>query len=217
MQYNLFMYCEGDPINGIDSNGYSCIRTRDIVDVLTFIQSFSVGISIGALAAAGTIAASGGCITIGSCGGGAIIGAACEITAVECVVVAGAASAVSVVSGSLAIALASDSNSSGGGGNKKPNQIHHFATNKSQTYTSQLQEVADKYGLDLDDEWNKELLPHQGRHPNDYHEYILNSMKQFDEVAQGDKEVFLQLVENLKSNIRNNPEMLYKDYWNGVK
>lgn len=62
----------------------------------------------------------------------------------------------------------------------KPNQVHHYATNKSKTYTPQLEEIANRYELDLDDAWNKDLLPHQGRHPNAYHEYVLDSMKQFD-------------------------------------
>lgn len=43
-----------------------------------------------------------------------------------------------------------------------------------------LEEIANRYELDLDDAWNKDLLPHQGRHPNAYHEYVLDSMKQFD-------------------------------------
>ena len=95
----------------------------------------------------------------------------------------------------------------------KPNQIHHYATNKSKTYTPQLEEITNKYGLGLDDAWNKDLLPHQGRHPNAYHEYILDSMKQFDDVAQGDKDIFLKLFDNLKDNVKSNPDMLYKDYW----
>lgn len=56
-------------------------------------------------------------------------------------------------------------------------------------------------------------MPHQGRHPNEYHEYVLESMKQFDNIAQGDKNVFLKLYEKMKINITDNPDMLYKDYW----
>ena len=100
-----------------------------------------------------------------------------------------------------------------GGTTTKPNQVHHYATNKSKTYTPQLEEIANRYGLDLDDAWNKDLLPHQGRHPNAYHEYVLDSMKQFDNIAQGDKDIFLKLFDNLKNNVKSNPDMLYKDYW----
>jgi len=67
--------------------------------------------------------------------------------------------------------------------------------------------------LDLHGEWNKELLPHQGRHPNAYHDYVLNSMKKFDSIAKGDQKKFLKLYDSLKSNIRKNPEMLYKKFW----
>ena len=95
----------------------------------------------------------------------------------------------------------------------KPNQIHHYATNKSKTYTHQMGEIAKKYGLDLNGKWNKDLLPHQGRHPNEYHEYVLNSMKQFDEVAQGNVDIFFQLYEKMKAYIKANPDMLYKAYW----
>ena len=101
----------------------------------------------------------------------------------------------------------------GGATSSKPNQVHHYATDKSKTYTPQLEEITNKYGLELDDAWNKDLLPHQGRHPNAYHEYILDSMKQFDDIAQGDKDIFNQLFDNLKNNVKSNPDMLYKSYW----
>ena len=95
----------------------------------------------------------------------------------------------------------------------KPNQIHHFATNKSKKYTSQFENIAKKYGLDLDGDWNKELMPHQGRHPYAYHEYVLDNMQKFDRIANGDKRKFLKLYNQMKQKIINNPEMLYKDYW----
>ena len=41
-----------------------------------------------------------------------------------------------------------------GGSGTKPEQLHHFATNKNKTYTPQFEEIANKYGLDLDDAWN---------------------------------------------------------------
>jgi len=95
----------------------------------------------------------------------------------------------------------------------KPLQKHHYATNKSKKYTPQIEAITKKYGLDLDDVWNIELLPHQGRHPNAYHEYVLSNIRTFDKIAKGDKRKFLRLFEQLKQEIRKNPEMLYKDYW----
>ena len=102
-----------------------------------------------------------------------------------------------------------------GGGKKKPIQEHHFASNKSKKYTPQIEELTKKYKLDLNDPWNKEMLPHQGRHPNAYHDYILENLKQFDKIAQGDQSKFLKLFDQLKREIINNPEMLYKNYWRG--
>lgn len=100
-----------------------------------------------------------------------------------------------------------------GMGTGKPLQKHHYATNKSKKYTPQIEAITKKYGLDLDDVWNIELLPHQGRHPNAYHEYVLSNIRTFDKIAKGDKRKFLRLFEQLKQEIRKNPEMLYKDYW----
>lgn len=53
-------------------------------------------------------------------------------------------------------------------GTSKPNQVHHFASDKNSIYTGQFKDVTKKYGLDLNGNWNRELLPHQGRHPNAY-------------------------------------------------
>lgn len=98
-------------------------------------------------------------------------------------------------------------------GGSKPTQIHHFATNKSKTFTSQFENITKKYGLDLDGDWNKASLLHQGRHPNAYHEYVLDSMQKFDRIAMGDQTKFLNLFDQMKQKIISNPEMLYKNYW----
>ena len=95
----------------------------------------------------------------------------------------------------------------------KPHQIHHFATNKSKKYTPQFEKITKKYNLDLDGDWNKMSLPHQGRHPYAYHDYVLDSMKKYDSIAKGDQKKFLSLYEQTKTEIANNPEMLYKNYW----
>ena len=71
--------------------------------------------------------------------------------------------------------------------------------------------------MDLDADWNKELLPHQDMHPNAYHDFILDEMKNIDNIANGDKEIFLELYESeIKSVIRDNPDMLYSNYWKGL-
>lgn len=100
----------------------------------------------------------------------------------------------------------------------KPNQVHHYATDKNSTYTQEFRNITDKYGLDLNGDWNKELLPHQGRHPNAYHEFVLDGMKNIDNIANGNQDIFLDLYESeIKSVIRENPDMLYSDYWNNLK
>lgn len=95
-----------------------------------------------------------------------------------------------------------------------PQQIHHFATNKNKIYTPQMEQIVDEYGLNLNESWNRELLPHSGRHPNIYHEFVLDGMKNASIKANGNKDLFLQLFElNVKQPIRSNPNMLYKNWW----
>ena len=102
--------------------------------------------------------------------------------------------------------------------NSKPYKIHHYASNKSKTYTQQFKDITNKYDIDLDDDWNKELLPHQGRHPNAYHEWILDQMRNIDSIANGNKYIFLELYESeIKNVIRENPDMLYSKYWKNLK
>lgn len=98
-----------------------------------------------------------------------------------------------------------------------PTQIHHFATNKSSKYTSQFTEITRKYNLDLDGDWNKAAMNHLGRHPNDYHEFVLESMRQIDIFAKGDVRTFLKGFESVKETILSNPAMLRKAFWKGRK
>jgi hypothetical protein len=55
-------------------------------------------------------------------------------------------------------------------------------------------------------------MPHQGRHPNAYHDYMLENISEFDNVAQGSTEVFLDLFSDLKAEIISNPDMLRKAF-----
>lgn len=51
-----------------------------------------------------------------------------------------------------------------------PLQLHHFATNKHSTYTRRFEEILREHGinLSLEGDWNKEVLPHRGRHAEAY-------------------------------------------------
>ena len=92
-------------------------------------------------------------------------------------------------------------------------QIHHYLTNKNQRYTPKIEEILKDYGLDLDGSWNKELLPHSGRHANDYHEYMIERIKEIAKNAEKDKTIFLKEFEKIKSIVRDNPQMMYKAFW----
>ncbi len=61
-----------------------------------------------------------------------------------------------------------------GRGNKLQN--HHVATEKNSSFTPKFKGIIEKHGLDLNDDWNIVKIPHSGRHPNDYHEWVFNGM-----------------------------------------
>jgi hypothetical protein len=53
-----------------------------------------------------------------------------------------------------------------------------------------MEAIADRFGLSLDDAWNTARLPHQGRHPNVYHEFVLRSMERAAAKAGADAAKF---------------------------
>lgn len=57
-----------------------------------------------------------------------------------------------------------------------------------------MERIAKDYGLNLDDAWNKDLLPHQGRHPNEYHDMVTEAMRQAGTIAQGDTRIFIRYI-----------------------
>lgn len=56
-------------------------------------------------------------------------------------------------------------------------------------------------------------MPHQGRHPNAYHDWILEELQNIDEIANGNRDVFLQMFEDVKNIVKENPDMLRKAFW----
>ena len=58
------------------------------------------------------------------------------------------------------------------------------------------------------------MLPHLGRHPNAYHEWVLEQMKQIDAMPYMNQQNFIKQF-NIKviQPVKNNPEMLYKSFW----
>lgn len=96
----------------------------------------------------------------------------------------------------------------------KPYQNHHFATNKNKTYSPLMEKITNKYNLDLNDDWNIGRMPHIGRHPNYYHQWVLEQMIEIDKIPEMNTGRFLYEF-NLRiiQPVKNNPEMLYKDFW----
>ncbi len=64
-----------------------------------------------------------------------------------------------------------------------------------------LIEMAFTQGNVIHGDWNKELMPHQGRHPYAYHDYVLDNMQKFDKIAKSYKTKFLKLYDQMKQKI----------------
>ena len=81
-------------------------------------------------------------------------------------------------------------------------------------FTPEFEKIADKYELNLDGDWNKAKLPHSGRHPNEYHQWVLDHMRSIDIMTNMNQQEFIkQFNVRVIQPIRNNPDMLYKKYW----
>jgi hypothetical protein len=96
-----------------------------------------------------------------------------------------------------------------------PQQMHHFATNKNRTFTPQMEKTADKFGLKLNEAWNKMSLPHRGRHPNEYHRFVFSGiMEEASELAGGSKEKFIEYFNMfVVEPIKQSPDLLRKSGW----
>ncbi|MBI2832762.1 MAG: hypothetical protein HYX79_10950 [Chloroflexi bacterium] len=81
-------------------------------------------------------------------------------------------------------------------------------------YDFHFKEIVDKYKLDLNGAWSKVEIPQNGRHPDVYHKWVNEQLKIIDKQANGDPEKFLKLFdENIKTPLQNNPEMIFKEFW----
>jgi len=211
LSHNLFAYCKNNPVNLMDSDG-----------------------NYGFLAALGGIAGGAAILTAATVAIGAVAVVATVVLVITAVTEAinhyEAAQLVSnASSNSSGNAKASSSGGIGigtgsGGSTIPPNnngkqpkkiveQMHHFLTNKNTKYTPQIAAIVTKYRLDLNAEWNKKLMPHLGRHPNIYHDFMLNSIRSIDKEANGDVQIFLSGFQKVKDFIISNPDKLYKRGW----
>ena len=95
-----------------------------------------------------------------------------------------------------------------------PRQLHHFASNKNKVFSPAMEKIARRFKLDLNGWWNKEVLPHVGRHPYEYHEFFQQGMQRAAKEAGNNTARFLELFEQyVKKPIRENPELLRKSGW----
>lgn len=234
LSLNLYTYCHNNPVSGTDSTGHFldtffdaaslafdivsfCIEPTPMgaVDILTDVVGLvtpgvpSAGLKVGVHAAETAYDAYKAVDTVHDLSKAADVAITVSKKGDTVLELADAAKDAKKAS-SIADGAKSSSKVLTSG---KPHQIHHFATNKSKKYTPQFEKITKKYNLDLDGDWNKMSLPHQGRHPYAYHDYVLDSMKKYDSIAKGDQKKFLSLYEQTKTEIANNPEMLYKNYW----
>ena len=132
-----------------------------------------------------------------------------EITALKI----GAKSATSLAS-TTAKAASGAGKVATGASTKLPKQIHHFATNKHSFYSKQMEAIAKQYGLELEGAWNKAGMPHLGRHPNAYHDFVSKGMQGASIGAGGNQVKFLQLFDQyVKQPVLQNPDLLREIGW----
>lgn len=71
-------------------------------------------------------------------------------------------------------------------------QRHHIIPHNN-SMSGIYKEITDKYGLDLDGDWNKiDLVHHRGAHTSNYREWILETLLEIEQIAGSSKEVFLK-------------------------
>jgi hypothetical protein len=106
------------------------------------------------------------------------------------------------------------------GTNKLAKQVHHFASDKHKTkWTALFDEIAKKYGVDLNGKWNKAPIPgHKGPHPDDYHQWVLKQMQdisnELGDCGTGCADQFKEMFkERVIDPVLENPKMIKKHFW----
>ena len=91
-------------------------------------------------------------------------------------------------------------------------QKHHLVPWRNKKWTPLYRAITDKYGINLKT-WGDNLLEiiHKGRHPSEYHEFILSRLKMIDNIAKGNREKFEKLFKKyIIDRIANDPDILYR-------
>ena len=196
---NLYHYGGNNPVRYVDPDGRAIETGWDLFSLGSGVASFIENIRDGNV-------------------GGAIIDGVGIVVDAAAVILPGIPGGVGAVTNGFKVADSfNDTNKVVKSLDDLPLQKHHFATDKHSFYTKKMSEIADKYGLKLDGkgaEWNMEALPHQGRHPDKYHRFVMEGMQKADLESGGSKEKFLELFdEYVKEPVRTNPDMLRKSGW----
>ena len=74
-----------------------------------------------------------------------------------------------------------------------------------------MEKIAKKYGLKLGEAWNKQYLPHLGRHTTWYHNFVLRGMQRAAREAGNDQAKFLKLFDKyIKEPVRKDPGLIHR-------
>gem|GEM_PF-3722258 len=103
-------------------------------------------------------------------------------------------------------------------------QEHHIASNKGD-YGPKFKEIFARAGKDLDWRENRMRVPHQGRHPKDYHEFVRLRLDQATEgLGRAEAEEALKSeLRKIRKFVKQNPNFLYDNAkgratgWRGMR
>ena len=77
-----------------------------------------------------------------------------------------------------------------------------------------MKDAVSQYGLDLNGSWTIRLMSHIGRHPNAYHDWILNNIYSINKIPNINTEIFLkEFNKRIVQPVLEHPEMLNKAFW----
>lgn len=99
-------------------------------------------------------------------------------------------------------------------GSTGKSQTHHIISPKNKKYLDGFQEIADKYCLDLEGDWNKIKMSteyHNGRHTNNYHDFVTRELQNIDRLANGSRSKFIYYFNlKVKQTIINDPKVIQR-------
>jgi len=96
---------------------------------------------------------------------------------------------------------------------KLPNELHYMVSSINKEWTPIFEKIIAKYGK-LDDLWKRVDMPHKGRHPNAYHEWIADALQEIDRIANGNYNEFRRLFEKyIVKVVEENPWILKSSWW----